>query len=71
MKTGFILALLGALAAAPAAAGQQDFPAEGGLIAFATPSGNIGCTYVPAGGTDVYEPKDGGPELQCDRVEPV
>lgn len=38
---------------------------------FTLPSGNIGCTYVPAGGTEVYEPRDGGPELICSRVEPV
>ena len=34
------------------------------------PSGNIGCVYTPQGGTDVYRPVDGGPELSCDRVEP-
>ncbi|MGV8951348.1 MAG: hypothetical protein ACOH2M_09620 [Cypionkella sp.] len=38
---------------------------------FTLPSGNIGCTYVPAGGTEVYSPRDGGPELICSRVEPV
>lgn len=54
-----------------AQAGQQSFPADGGRISFSTPSGNIGCTYIPEGGTDVYVPQDGGPELQCDRVEPV
>lgn len=37
---------------------------------FVLPSGNIGCTYTPEGGTDVYQPADGGPELSCDRVEP-
>lgn len=37
---------------------------------FVMPSGNIGCTYIPEGGTDVYEPVDGGPELSCDRIEP-
>lgn len=37
---------------------------------FVLPSGNIGCTYTPAGGTDVYMPADGGPELFCDRIEP-
>ena len=34
------------------------------------PSGNIGCIYTPEGGTEVYQPADGGPELTCDRVEP-
>src|SRR6218665_995514 len=37
---------------------------------FVLPSGNIGCIYTPEGGTDVYVPEDGGPELACDRVEP-
>lgn len=37
---------------------------------FVLPSGNIGCIYTPEGGTDVYQPADGGPELACDRVEP-
>jgi hypothetical protein len=37
---------------------------------FVMPSGNIGCTYVPEGGTEVYQPADGGPELSCDRIEP-
>lgn len=66
-----LLAALCGLSVTPALAGQQSFSAEGGLIEFSTPSGNIGCTYVPAGGTDVYEPKFGGPELQCDRAEPA
>jgi hypothetical protein len=37
---------------------------------FVLPSGNIGCIYTPEGGTEVYQPMDGGPELSCDRVEP-
>ena len=37
---------------------------------FVLPSGNIGCIYTPEGGTEVYQPADGGPELACDRVEP-
>jgi hypothetical protein len=38
---------------------------------FVLPSGNIGCIYTPEGGTAVYVPEDGGPELACDRVEPL
>ncbi|WP_377290814.1 hypothetical protein [Rhizobium sp. SG2393] len=38
--------------------------------AFETPTGNIGCVYTPAGGSRVYVPADGGPELSCDIVEP-
>ena len=49
-----------------------DFPANAdGQIAFGTPTGNIGCVYTPAGGTAVYQPVGGGPELQCDRVHPT
>lgn len=65
-----VAAALCGLCASPSLAGQQNFPADSGLIAFSLPSGNIGCTYIPAGGTYVYVPKDGGPELQCDRVAP-
>jgi hypothetical protein len=61
-----LLAMAGSATAEP-----QNFPSQDGVISFSTPTGNIGCTYIPAGGTDVYFPKDGGPELQCDRVEPV
>lgn len=35
------------------------------------PSGNIGCVYIPAGGTAVYQPAQPGAELSCDRVEPT
>jgi hypothetical protein len=45
-------------------------PDDNGLITFQLPSGNIGCTYVPEGGTPVYTPPGGHAELQCDRVEP-
>lgn len=37
---------------------------------FMAPSGNLGCIYTPAGGTDVYETPDGAAELKCDRAEP-
>lgn len=67
----FLTAALSAFAAAPSFAAQQTFPPDGnGLISFVTPSGNIGCNYAPAGGTKIYVPADGGPELSCDRVEP-
>jgi hypothetical protein len=60
-----------ALFTLPAAAKEQAVEArDNGQIEFVMPSGNIGCLYTPAGGTDVYEPKDGGPELICERIEP-
>ena len=57
---------------APAAyAKQQTFTEQdNGQISFVMPSGNIGCIYTPKGGTDVYEPVDGGPEISCDRIAP-
>ena len=41
-----------------------------GQINFVMPSKTIECTYTPKGGTPVYMPFDGGPELSCDRSEP-
>lgn len=55
----------------PANAADRSFmPDENGQIVFVTPSRNIGCTYIPKGGTEMYKPDDGGPELGCDRIEP-
>lgn len=45
--------------------------APGQLEEFQLPSGNIGCAYIPAGGTAVYRSPDGRAELQCDRVAPT
>ena len=54
---------------APALAVEFE-PNDQGFTEFNMPSGNIGCFYVPAGGTDVYKTSDGGAELSCDRVAP-
>ena len=67
--------LLGAALAAglamPAAAAEVELEAnESGQIEFVMPSGNIGCIVTPEGGTEVYRPEGGGPEIMCDRVEP-
>jgi hypothetical protein len=63
---------LAMLLAVPAQAEDQEIKAtETGQIEFGTPSGNIGCIYTPEGGTDVYQPANGGPELICERVEPT
>ena len=68
------LALLGGvlwLSLASAGAQQIAFPADGnGQITFVMPSHNVECTYTPAGGTAVYKPAGGGPELSCDRRAP-
>lgn len=54
-----------------ASAQSVSFPAaQNGQISFVMPSQNIGCTYTPKGGTSVYQPFDGGPELSCDRIAP-
>ena len=53
------------------AGGYYTFdPDASGSTSFVMPSGNIGCIYTPAGGSTVYVPADGGPELSCDRVAP-
>lgn len=46
-------------------------PPPGAPEEFMLPSGNIGCVYIPEGGTAVYRSPDGHAELQCDRVEPA
>ena len=64
-----IVALL--VLALPASAKDQFFSqGRNGTISFATPMGNIGCIFIPKGGTDNYMPIGGGPELQCDRMGP-
>lgn len=49
---------------------DEPAPAVGVVEVFSMPSGNIGCVYIPEGGTATYRTADGGPELSCDRVEP-
>ena len=71
MRIVLILIAALTLAVAPAHAKQVTFaPEDDGQVSFVMPSGNIGCIYTPEGGTDFYEPADGGPELSCDRIEP-
>jgi hypothetical protein len=56
----------------PALAGPVAFvPDPNGATSFVMPSGNVECVYTPAGGSTVYMPADGGPELACDRAEPT
>src|ERR1700744_1785641 len=65
---GLLLVLLPA-----AVQGQStvDFAADkGGQITFFMPSHNVACIYTPQGGTEIYKPFDGGPELSCDRRDP-
>lgn len=72
MRTFLVLLAAMLVAALPAHAKEQVFTAQdNGQITFMMPSGNIGCIYTPRGGTDVYEPVDGGPEISCDRVAPT
>ena len=64
-----------ALAAGPVppalAGGSVAFgPDPSGAVTFVMPSGNIACIFTPAGGSSVYMPADGGPELSCDRAAP-
>jgi hypothetical protein len=70
-KSLMLGAALAAVLAMPAIAAEVELEAnDSGQIEFVMPSGNIGCIVTPEGGTDVYEPEDGGPEIMCDRVEP-
>jgi hypothetical protein len=65
-----ILALLAAMSAGTAAPVAFSYDSSG-AITFIMPSGNVACIYTPAGGSSVYVPDDGGPELACDRAEPT
>lgn len=72
IKQVLTLAALSLLWAPLAYAGDQQMDEnDNGQIEFTMPSGNIGCIYTPAGGTDTYYPTGGGPELSCDRIEPT
>jgi hypothetical protein len=71
MSRFFLVLVFSLVAVWRSAAEEQKFLSDEGQIIFNLPSGNIGCVYTPKGGTSYYEPEDGGPELQCDRQEPV
>ena len=67
LACGFaVLGVDGALAQTPV----NFQAAASGQIMFVMPAQNIGCTYTPKGGTGVYKPFDGGPELSCDQSKP-
>jgi hypothetical protein len=71
LKALTLAAVFAAGMAMPAFAGEIELEAgESGQTEFAMPSGNVGCVVTPEGGTEVYRPADGGPEIMCDRVEP-
>jgi hypothetical protein len=55
---------------APATTETSTAAAADAPVEFQLAGGNIGCNYVPAGGTETYQTPDGGPQLICDRVEP-
>ena len=68
---GLLIALLLVPTAIPAQQNNVEFTAgAGGQITFVMPSHNVECTYTPRGGTEIYKPFDGGPELSCDRRDP-
>jgi hypothetical protein len=71
MKIALLVATVAfAAVTQPALAGDEP-PGPAAAIEFQTPSGNIGCVFIPDGGTDTYTPADGRAELQCDRQEPT
>lgn len=70
-SVGAASAVLMLIPIAATAQNTVDFAAAaGGQIIFVMPSHNVECTFTPQGGTAVYKPFDGGPELSCDRPEP-
>lgn len=79
MRMIVAVAALVLAACSPPSVGETEHPsmettattAPGQLEEFMLPSGNIGCAYIPAGGTAVYRSPDGRAELQCDRVAPA
>jgi hypothetical protein len=62
--------LMAATGAAKASGSVYFNPDASGSTSFVMPSGNVGCIFTPVGGSSVYVPADGGPELSCDRVAP-
>jgi len=71
MRRVFLLLIAALLLTAPVAAKELAFTAEpNGQVIFVMPSGNIGCIYTPRGGTEIYMPAGGGPEISCDRIAP-
>jgi hypothetical protein len=72
---GLITIALSLILVGPAAAQSRsklDFPANlMGQVTFVMPSFNVECTYTLRGGTLIYRPFDGGPELSCDRRKPT
>lgn len=60
------------LATGPALADNEAYipAAPDGTAAFNMPSGNVGCTYIPPGGTATYATATGGAELHCTIMEP-
>lgn len=66
--------VIAALAAGPVRAQNAAAtfpPSPSGYTTFSMPSGNVECVFTPAGGSKVYKPLDGGPELSCDRRDPA
>jgi hypothetical protein len=71
LKSLMLVVALAAGLVMPAMAAEVELEAgDSGQTEFVMPSGNIGCIVTPEGGTDVYEPEGGAPEIMCDRVEP-
>jgi hypothetical protein len=72
LKTLTLAALAAALTPTLAMADNSAWvpPAPDGTISFNMPSGNVGCTYVPPGGTGTYRTATGGAELHCTIEQP-
>ncbi len=63
-----LIAIVG-LCAGSASARTLSFPSgKDGVVQFVTPSGNIGCTYIPFDGAGGIDTGVNGPELHCYRL---
>ena len=68
------MVLIGAMALAfanPGVASARTLsfpPKQDGIVQFVTPSGNIGCTYIPFDGAGGIATGVNGPELHCYRL---
>ncbi|MBN9081074.1 MAG: hypothetical protein J0I16_06205 [Rhizobiales bacterium] len=74
-RYGVILLVLNLAIDTSVSAGAQAQTAavkadQNGVVQFTTPSNNIECIYVPAGGSPVYKPPGNMAELSCDRAAP-
>lgn len=70
LRKSFVILSALTLLSVPALAGGDGDGITDEVVSFQMPSRNVGCTYIPEGGTPTYQPPGGHAELQCDRIAP-